>query len=65
MRRPVSPAAAASLLACALLLAACGANAAPEPPQGYTPQPDRQIVLDPLVKYDVADTGAARNDAAN
>ena len=40
------------LLAMSLLLAACGANGAPEPPEGYTPQPDKDFVLDPLVRND-------------
>ena len=41
---------AAALFAMSLLLAACGANARPEPPEAYQPQPDRDFVLDPLVK---------------
>ena len=39
-----------AMLAMSLLLAACGANGAPKPPPGYTPNPDRDFVLDPLVK---------------
>ena len=41
---------ATALIALSLLLAGCGANGAPEPPEGYQPHPDRDFVLDPLVK---------------
>ncbi len=41
---------ATALIALSLLLAACGANGAPEPPEGYQPNPDRNFALDPLVK---------------
>jgi len=34
----------------ALLLAACGAGGAPEPPPGYEQPRDDSFVLDPLVK---------------
>ncbi len=40
----------ATLLLLSVLLAACGANGAPEPPEGYQPNPDRNFALDPLVK---------------
>ena len=39
-----------ALIGLSLLLAACGANAKPEPPEGYHSQPDRDFVLDPLVQ---------------
>ena len=38
------------LMVLSLLLAGCGANGAPKPPEGYTPEPDGKFVLDPLVK---------------
>jgi predicted small lipoprotein YifL len=41
---------ATALIALSLLLAGCGANGAPEPPEGYQPHPDKDFVLDPLVK---------------
>ncbi len=38
------------LLLCALALSACGSDRAPPPPEGYKHDPDREFVLDPLVR---------------
>ncbi len=38
------------LLLAALVLSACGSDRAPPPPEGYKYDPDRDFVLDPLVR---------------
>jgi len=50
----MTPRAAIALLLTGLLLSACGANAKPEPPEGYQPTPNKEFPLDPLVKSDEA-----------
>ena len=38
------------LLLCAFALSACGSDRAPPPPEGYKYDPDKDFVLDPLVR---------------
>ena len=38
------------LLLAALALSACGSDRAPPPPEGYKYDPNRDFVLDPLVR---------------
>jgi len=48
-------------LGLAFALAGCGARGKPEPPPGSTPpDPDREIVLDPLVKAPESSTTATK-----
>jgi len=49
-----------ALLSLSLLLAGCGADGAPQPPEGYQPRPDRPFMLDPVVKAPEAEQKQVR-----